>query len=1628
MDRAPSHTLHSHAAPFSRCRGQRDAKGFKSLLSEQVRKLQTAARMKRHAWWVAVLSCTACLPPPEAPEATAPAVQSEALTADQSEAAFAAFDAWLARWLHTDPSVRDGLIPAGLSRAQARAAAMDALIQADPQEAIARAVQPASWHALPSELQPFVERWVDGTGRFGVVAGMSEDPAAPPPPLRRVLELSTGEHFDAFVYGRREGMASRSFTRAHGVALNGHIALSDSPIRVLFPDEPHAELPFAKGSHCPISKKVGDPSLEVSAGDTLFLLCSCEHAPELAQQLISVEDAEAAAAASGWDFGPKSILFIRVDFSDMAGDPVSASAAQSLVDTTTSNFYQAASYGQTSMTATVTPTLRMPQTKAYYATAGQDQLRADALTAAADAGYPYLDYTHEVTAFKQIYGGWAGMAYVGTRGVWLNGYFNLATLGHELGHNYGVMHANYWSAGNDIIGAGSNVEYGSPFDMMAVGGGAGSHFNAWFKSIYGWFAPPEVQTVTSSGTYRIQQLEQPVSSGLHAIKVPRNDGQKDYWVELRQAFTSNPWSMSGVNLNWGFNSIVGSELLDMNPGGTQGAKDSPLTSGRSFTDGLTNITFTTLNKAGTTPEAIDVVVNLGPFPGNQPPTLSLSASTATPAAGMPVTFTATASDPDGDALAYAWDFEDNTFVPSAPAATHTFAAATTASVRCTVSDMKGHTVTKSVLITVGAPSGFVLSGSVTQAGVGVGLARITDGTRSTFSDSDGKYALGNVPLLADAGTPSVTLTASKFDLAVTPAFTQPLMVTGSRASLDFTAANKPGYNISGSVKSGSTGIPGVVVTDGTRTASSDAAGNFTLTAVPNGRYTLTASKAGWLFAPSGLIEVWGGNTTGVSFYPQGQNITGTISGVTTAPVVSDGVRTVTATAAGPNWFYALNGVPNGDWNVTATLAGWTLTPQFTNPVTVAGTYVPNKNFAGTMGASHAISGVITTGATPLPGVTVSAGTASSVTDVLGRYILSGLADGAYTLTPVRAGYTFNPATLGVTLSGADVTGKNFTTTTVNLPPTVATPASASPTMVSGGTTTALSVLGADDTGEAQLTYTWSVLSGFMPPTYSDNGTNSAKHTTATFHAAGTYTFDVAITDAGGLSAHSQVQVTVQGKLVSLTVVPGSASVLTGASVYFNAQGKDQFGNYFYPGPIGWSVSGGGTLAPTGQFTAGMTQGGPYTVTATAGTFMATALVTVTGMGAPAITMPAAATPNPVTATTTSLSVTATDDGGEPGLIYIWSVASGPAPVTFTPNGTNAAKASTATFTQAGTYQLVVTVQDGMGNIATSAVTVTVVATASAVTVSPQMAAVTAGQTQQFTADVADQFGAPLLPPPAIAWSVAGGGAVDMGGLFTAGVTPGGPFTLTAGAGAVQGTASITVMAAPDTTPPVVSITAPVGGMTFSSGFTVTATASDDVMLAGVSLSVDGSAMGELTAAPLAWTVDASALMPGTHQLVAHARDAAGNTADSASVPFIVPAPTSDQPPAVSLSGVSNGATVSGVLMLTATASDDLGVVSVELRVDGAAVKTLTSAPYGFSLDTATLAAGSHTLVAVATDTKGQSASSAPVTIVIAAPQPMMMQGQQIRGVCGCSGGPAGPLLLIALALLRRRQPRETRSP
>jgi hypothetical protein len=1622
-------------------------------------------------------------PPRRAERTFAPLSDEPVMTpASQAVAAHTAFRRWVDDFKQTPQPAPQHSVDEGCALSLARKQHLKSLLLDDAELALSMALSTAERHMLPAEVQANVERWRDGRGMLHVIGAVGDESGRPTRPTEKFVTFDGRDTvLRAGVYGRREALATRDGLRIHGIELDGAFAMYELPVRRLKPEDV-SFFDYVPGSPCPTSRKASTATEVLHDGDSAVGFCQPLHADAFAQGLSQEEAAAIAAdgelAASAWTEGPKTVLFMRVDFDDRPGDPLSLASAQTLINTNVNNFFVSQSYNKTQLTGVFPPTLRLPRLYAEYRDAGNYfQVLSDARIASRDAGFDPNTYNLDIVAHPSMFPGWAGRGYVGGKGTWLNGSFGQDVTAHELGHNYGVWHANFWNAGESIIGAGTQQEYGNPFDTMGTSGTA--QFNAWFKRTLDWIQPAQVLTPTGSGTYRIYALEQAApDGGMQALRLPRPDDtrSRDYWLEFRQHITSNVSLMNGASFNFGWPSSgtqcpttpptgCGAHLLDMTPGGN--TSNSPLVIGRTFSDWPANLHFTPVGKGGTTPESLDVVINFGPSPSNLAPTLTVAASQATVPSNTAVTFSATAMDPNGDALAYAWDFDDGTFsVNNQPTQVKTLSGSRVHQVRCTVSDMKGGTATAAVFVTVGTPTTFTLRGAVLMADAGVEGARVTDGTRTTFTLSDGTWALTNVPA-SDAG---YSLSAAKFDLAMTRTFAAPLQVTGNQTGLVFTAANRPGYTVAGRVTSGGTGVTGVSVTDGTRTATTNSNGDFSLTGVPNGRYIITATRAGWTFVLSGVrnpIEVYGGNVSNVNFVAQGLTISGQLpSSVNTAPVVTDGFRTVTATrgAMTQPWYYSLSSVPNGTWNVVASSPGVTLVPQnFTNPVTIAGTSLFNQHFqvAGTT-TTFLVSGTVLTGTTPLPGVSISDGTRTAVTDSLGRYTLVGVPAGTYTLTPTRAGYTFTPATRMTTVTSANVTSQDFTTTTVNAPPTIAMGPTASQNPTTAATLT-LSALGADDGGEANLTYAWTS-SGPRPVTFSATGTNAAKSTQVRFTGAGTYTFEVAVTDAGGLPVRAQVVVVVNQVGSAMTVSPTTAAVPTGGNQFFSASGRDQFNNFMFLGTATWSVSGGGTIATNGQFTAGMTPGGPFTVTASAGGFMGTASLTVVGNGAPTITQPARASPELVTGATTALSVRATDDTGEPGLTYAWTATVAPAPVTFSANATNAAKDAVVTFSQAGTYEFVVTVTDGAGNMVTSLATVTVQAVPTTVEVQPATVSVQALATQQFDGLVDDQFGDPLTVQPPLTFRVSGGGAIDATGLFTAGTMAGGPFTVTATTGAASGTANVTVTMVPDPQPPTVQLTAPADNTRVTGQVTLVAMATDNVGVIRVEFFEGATRLGEVTAAPWHLQVDTTAWAAGTKTLTARAHDAAGNSATSAPVIIIVGMSADTTPPTVSVTAPAMGAMTGLSVMLAATAIDDVGVQRVEFELDGAPGGVATAAPHQ---TTSTVSAGPHSLVAVAFDAAGNSTRSAVVAFTATDPntdggqtmdagtthdagsttpdagqleqdagtQPtdagadarMGREGRQdlVLGGCGCNGVGVAPWdlagLFVLLARVRRRR-------
>ena len=189
----------------------------------------------------------------------------------------------------------------------------------------------------------------------------------------------------------------------------------------------------------------------------------------------------------------------------------------------------------------------------------------------------------------------------------------------------------------------------------------------------------------------------------------------------------------------------------------------------------------------------------------------------------------------------------------------------------------------------------------------------------------------------------------------------------------------------------------------------------------------------------------------------------------------------------------------------------------------------------------------------------------------------------------------------------------------------------------------------------------------------------------------------------------------------------------------------------------------------------------------------------------------------------------------------------------------------------------------------------------------------------------------------------------------------------------------------DVISPTVSLTSPTNGTTVSGTINLSATATDNIGVAGVQFKVDGTILGtEDTTYPYSVSLNTTTISNGSHTITATARDGANNSAVSGAVTITVSNTAVDTiKPTVSISSPISGTTVSGVITLSATATDNIGVVGVQFKVDGtnSGVEDTTS-PYSISLNTTALTNGSHIITAVARDAAGNSTTSLGSTVTV----------------------------------------------
>ena len=184
----------------------------------------------------------------------------------------------------------------------------------------------------------------------------------------------------------------------------------------------------------------------------------------------------------------------------------------------------------------------------------------------------------------------------------------------------------------------------------------------------------------------------------------------------------------------------------------------------------------------------------------------------------------------------------------------------------------------------------------------------------------------------------------------------------------------------------------------------------------------------------------------------------------------------------------------------------------------------------------------------------------------------------------------------------------------------------------------------------------------------------------------------------------------------------------------------------------------------------------------------------------------------------------------------------------------------------------------------------------------------------------------------------------------------------------------------DTTPPSVpqSLSATVVS---SSQINLSWSAStDNVGVTGYRVYRSGAQIGTASSSSYAVT----GLSPSTtYAFTVAAYDAAGNVSAQSNIATANTLPLLDTtPPTVSLTAPANG-TIAGTITVSATASDNVGVVGVQFKRDGSNLGSEdTSAPYTVTWDSTTVTNGTHTFTAVARDAAGNTVTSQAVAITV----------------------------------------------
>ena len=328
-----------------------------------------------------------------------------------------------------------------------------------------------------------------------------------------------------------------------------------------------------------------------------------------------------------------------------------------------------------------------------------------------------------------------------------------------------------------------------------------------------------------------------------------------------------------------------------------------------------------------------------------------------------------------------------------------------------------------------------ISGTVSGA-ISAGVTvRLVGSAGSVVTGAGGQYRFG----VTHDGT--YTVAASMSGYLFTPS-SRTVVVSGADVGgQDFTAAVNAATRtisgvVSGDAASGVTVSLDSVPAGVSMTTSTDASGGFTFTDLADGLYLVTPSLAGGFtfFPRNSLVTVAGEDVAGPDFtaIAPRHTISGTVTGDATAGVtitLSGGADATTTTDAGGN--YTFTDLVDGSYTVTPSLDPYVFLPD-SQAVDLAGVDATGIDFRS--GTPRIISGTVSGPVVDGVKLTLSGTMQGELTlDATGVYGFTGVIDGDYVVTPSWDGLplvTFSPATIALTVAGADQPGADFLTVLV----------------------------------------------------------------------------------------------------------------------------------------------------------------------------------------------------------------------------------------------------------------------------------------------------------------------------------------------------------------------------------------------------------------------------------------------------------------------------------------------------------------------------------------------------------------------------------------------------------------------